>query len=139
MNGEVRTITSIYDIDPYAEDPDEARRHEVNNTNEPKLNVSWHRMMQFDDGGRINLRHYAINNISKGSASTVAMSQGSEYDVCVFYIHDRISGTLNVRELYTALTRAKKRVIVIGLPGELERIIRNPYVEPESTIANWLP
>lgn len=139
MNGEVRTVVSIYDVDPFAEDPDEARTHEVYSTADPKNNLSWHRMMQFDDGGRINLRHYEISNISKGSASTVAMAQGSEYPVCVFYIHDRISRTLTVRELYTALTRAKRRVIVIGQSGELERIIRTPYEAPESTVTNWLP
>jgi hypothetical protein len=139
MNGEVRTIVSIYDVDPHAETPEEARIHEVNCTSDPKNNTTWHRMMWFDDGGRINLRHYEISNISKGSASTVAMSQGSEYKVCVFYIHDRISSTLTVRELYTALTRAKRRVVVIGLPGELEQIIRNPFIQQESTIINWLP
>ena len=139
MNGEVRTVVSIYDVDPFAENAEQARTHEVSSTVAPKINASWHRMMQFDDGGRINLRHYQISNISKGSASTVAMAQGSEYPVCVFYIHDRISHTLTVRELYTALTRAKQRVVVIGQPGELERIIRQPYEQPESPVLNWLP
>ena len=136
MNGEVRTISSIYDVDP-TDDP--VAPVQMRCTDDPKRYPAWHRMIEFTDGGRVNLRHYDISNISKGNASSVSMAQGSEFNNVAFYIHDNISRTLTHRELYTAVTRAKRRVIIIGRLEELIRIILNRYESPESTIENWLP
>lgn len=138
MNGQLRKISHIYDIDPFA-DPAVARKTHVSSTESPKHNPNWHRMIEFTDGVRVNLRHYDIANISKGYALTDCSAQGSQFENVGFYIHDRFSQTLNVLELYMVLSRAMYRCIVVGTLAELARIIKTPYVRPPCTIVNWLP
>jgi hypothetical protein len=56
-----------------------------------------------------------INYIEHCFALTVHKSQGSEYPVVLIYIpKDKSSEFLNLNMLYTAITRAKTRVCIIG-------------------------
>lgn len=54
-------------------------------------------------------------------ALTVHKSQGAEYPVCVFICLDKQQFMLSRRLIYTAMTRAKQKLIVIGQHGALVR------------------
>ena len=152
MNGEIVTIKKIYDVDPGVEDTNlknevDIPKLSVNCTADEKKNKEWDRILYLDDDRQVNLTLYPLSSIDKGSAATVASCQGSEYPVSVFYIHDRFSHTLKKEELYTAVTRAKNRVIVICDIGtgddlkksDIAKIIANPYQHPEYVFSHWLP
>jgi hypothetical protein len=80
-------------------------------------------------------KHVAGSNGSKkprmihNYATTVHKSQGSEADTVIFVLDARDCAKIHKRNLlYTAITRAKKRCIVIGLEDNLIKMIRR---EPE--------
>jgi len=161
-NQEMKVIERIYDIFPFAQpsaanhDSDDDSSTELDETNIPieelrstsdrKKHLAWHRMIEFADGSRINLRHYSIKHIIKGNASTTAGAQGSERPCVIVYIHQDFTRTLTNRELYTALSRGK-RIIVICNRGAAEdlshsdiaKILSNKYREPRSYLVNYLP
>lgn len=147
MNGEVEQIVDIYDVEPIEREDEPPHRYSVSVTDAPKTYEHYHRMLKFASGKQLNLRFFSIGNLTKGSASTVAMSQGSEYDVCVLYIHENVSHTFSRREFYTAVTRAKSRVIIFtgwgdsGLleNSDIDKILSTEYVEPVCYVHNWLP
>jgi hypothetical protein len=146
MNGEIAKIVRIVDLDPNdAAENALNKAVEVQNTNAPKQVPFWHRVLVLDDERRVNLSHYPIGNIVKGTVSTTASVEGSEYEIIVVYIHDNFSDYLIRKEFYTAITRARRRVIVItdfdphtpGLP-EVTRIVGNNPEPPECVIGYWM-
>jgi hypothetical protein len=161
-NQEMKVIERIYDISPFAQtgtvaqtaddesstDLDECNipTVELRSTSDRKQHLSWHRMLEFADGSRINLRHYSIKHIIKGNASTTAGAQGSERPCVIVYIHQDFTRTFTNRELYTALSRGK-RIIVICDQGahadlshsDIAKILSNKYREPCSYLVNYLP
>jgi len=147
MNGEIQQIKHIFDVPPMlGEDEEEPEGVVVNSTDCPKPFPQWQRILIFESGKRLNMTHYNLSNITKGSASTIAAAEGSEYDIVVIYGHPNPSRTFNVREFYTAITRGKSRVILIfgrnnsgDLLHEVRNIINNPYQAPACTLHNWLP
>lgn len=134
------------EIDLEAEET-KPEKYDVVFLNDPKANETHDRMVKFTDGRKINLSHYPITSIDMGFASTVASSQGSEYDVAIFYVHEDFTKTLAREQFYTAITRAKKRVILIcdtecdgdGVIKEVRRIVENPYQHPPSVLKYLLP
>jgi len=146
MNGEISRIERIVDLDPNDE-PERAmaKAIDLQNTNAPKQVPAWHRILILDDERRVNLGHYPIGNIVKGTVSTTASVEGSEYEIIVVYIHDNFSDYLIRKEFYTAVTRARRRVILItdfdpdtpGLP-EVARIVNNNPEPPECVIGYWM-
>ena len=53
-------------------------------------------------------------------AITIHKSQGSEFNTVVIPVHETILYNINRNLLYTAITRAKKRVILVGTSTALE-------------------
>jgi exodeoxyribonuclease V alpha subunit len=60
-----------------------------------------------------------------GYANTTHKAQGSEYDTVVFVCHSSHRWMLTRRQVYTALSRAKKQLIIIGERSALDRASRN--------------
>lgn len=58
-------------------------------------------------------------------ATTIHSSQGGEFDTVFVVIHDRHSGMWDRTLLYTAVTRAKKKVVLIGMKSTIRNAIRN--------------
>lgn len=61
----------------------------------------------------------SVDSLSLGYAMSVHKSQGSEYDIVIFYVPTRevtnsATGFFNYKLSYTAITRAKKRLFVVG-------------------------
>jgi exodeoxyribonuclease V alpha subunit len=65
-----------------------------------------------DDGRVVTTRGVQNANLSLAFASTVHRSQGSEYAVVLLVYHASHEPLLDQRVLYTAITRAKQRVVL---------------------------
>lgn len=63
-----------------------------------------------------------------GYATTVHKAQGSEADVVILLCNPRVRFTYSMNLLYTALTRARFELLLIGDPSVLESGLRNPEV-----------
>lgn len=62
-----------------------------------------------------------LGMLTHAYAITIHKSQGSEYDTLILYAH----GVLNRSLLYTAISRARKRVILFGDSSSVERALRS--------------
>jgi exodeoxyribonuclease V alpha subunit len=60
-----------------------------------------------------------------GYACTTHKAQGSEYDTVVFVCHSSHKWMLTRRLVYTALSRAKQQLVIIGERSALDRASRN--------------
>lgn len=81
----------------------------------------------FEDGRECIYPRTEVSELSLAYAITIHKSQGSEFDVVVIPI---ISGTgliLTRNLLYTAVTRAKKMVVLVGEKKNLRRMVSNVY------------
>ena len=67
-------------------------------------------------------------------ASTVHKNQGREVDVVVLLLSKTFGRQLQRNLLYTAVTRAKKRVYIIGQHAALVRAIENDRVDERNTL-----
>jgi exodeoxyribonuclease V alpha subunit len=78
-----------------------------------------------DDAAERHLPPTAIHRWQPWWAMTIHKSQGSEFDTVLVSLTP--STRLISRELfYTAVTRAKRRVVVIGRPQDIRRAIESP-------------
>jgi RecD/TraA family predicted helicase len=62
-------------------------------------------------------------NIDMGYAFTTHKSQGSEYNYVILVLHDSHGIMLNREVLYTSVTRAKKRLFIIGTDDCIRKCI----------------
>lgn len=69
------------------------------------------------------------DNIEHAYAMTVHKSQGSEFEVIVIPILNLPPMMQSRNILYTALTRAKTAVVLVGAPQQIERMIQNNHTE----------
>ena len=60
-------------------------------------------------------------------AITIHKSQGSEFDVVIIPVIAGASSILTRNLLYTAVTRAKKMVVLVGTKKNLHMMISNNY------------
>jgi len=66
-------------------------------------------------------------------AVTIHRAQGQEYDYVIFPFHRKFSIQLQRNLLYTAVTRAKKKVFIFGEWSALRRAIQNDEVSQRNT------
>ncbi len=88
----------------------------------------------FEDGRECVYPRTEIYQLSLAYAITIHKSQGSEFDVVVIPV---ISGTgliLNRNLIYTAVTRAKQMVVLVGEKKNLKRMISNVYTVQRFTM-----
>lgn len=81
--------------------------------------------VQMDDDKRVVFEREHLGILQLAYAISVHKSQGSEYPVVVIPVHTSDSFMLFRQLLYTALTRAKERVWMVGERKALARAIRN--------------
>ena len=74
-----------------------------------------------------------IDEISLAYATSIHKSQGSEYPAVVIPLHTSHYMLLYRSILYTAVTRGKKLVFVVGSRKALAMAIRNVRVEKRNT------
>ena len=79
----------------------------------------------YDDDKNAWYSYQDIDQIEHAYAITVHKSQGSEFDVVILPITASAPMLLTRNLLYTAITRAKKLLIVIGSSSVIDRMIQN--------------
>ena len=79
----------------------------------------------YDDDKNAWYAYQDIDQIEHAYAITVHKSQGSEFDVVILPITASAPMLLTRNLLYTAITRAKKLLIVVGPANVVDRMIQN--------------
>ena len=79
----------------------------------------------YDDDKNVWYSYQDIDQIEHAYAITVHKSQGSEFDVVILPITGSAPMLLTRNLLYTAITRAKKLLIVISSSNIIDRMIQN--------------
>ena len=84
-------------------------------------------MIQFPDK-LVNYDMADLNELVLAYATTIHKAQGSEYPVVVMPLHTQHYMMLQRNLLYTGITRAKERVVIVGSKQAMEICIRNNQV-----------
>ena len=79
----------------------------------------------FDDGKVSGYEFSEFNEIELAYAITVHKSQGSEYPAVIIPIYKGPAMLMNRNLIYTAVTRAKKCVVLVGIPEVFYSMIQN--------------
>lgn len=84
-------------------------------------------LVWFDDGRECVYSKNDISQLVHAYAITVHKSQGSEFDIVIIPIIAGAKMILTRNLIYTAVTRAKEMVVLVGQKGYLKRMITNNY------------
>ena len=79
----------------------------------------------FDDGKASKYEFSEFNEIELAYAITVHKSQGSEYPAVIIPIYKGPAMLMNRNLIYTAITRAKRCVVLVGVPEAFYTMIQN--------------
>lgn len=91
--------------------------------------------VELPDGRRPTWDHRAgLRDIALAYALTVHKSQGSEYDTILLPITDSFNNMLNRNMLYTAISRARSKVILYGSKNALSVAVQKPARERRSQL-----
>ena len=84
--------------------------------------------VRFEDGRQVQYTPDIYNQLVLAYAITVHKSQGSEFDVVVLPITGGGPMIMTRNLLYTAITRAKKMVVMVGEENKIKRMVDNDYI-----------
>ena len=87
----------------------------------------------FDDNRLATYTTADLSDLQLAYAITIHKSQGSEFPVVVVPLVNGPPQIINKNLLYTAITRAKRAVVLVGSKAILGMMIRNNYVAARST------
>lgn len=90
--------------------------------------------VMFEDGRRCTYSRADVGELSLAYAITIHKSQGSEFDVVVIPVIAGTSMILTRNLIYTAVTRAKKMVVLVGEKKNLRRMVSNAYTVKRFTL-----
>jgi len=91
------------------------------------------------DGRPVEYRSGDLDELMLAYATTIHKSQGSEYPAVIVLLHRQHYMMLQRNLLYTAITRGKKLVLVIGAPWAVKQAIEtNTVRERRTTLAERL-
>ena len=79
----------------------------------------------FDDEKRVTYDFTQLEELELAYAITIHKSQGSEYPVVIIPIHNGPPMLMTRNLLYTAVTRAKKLVVLVGLEEKISAMVAN--------------
>lgn len=79
----------------------------------------------FDDQKVVCYEFSQLDELELAYAVTIHKSQGSEYPAVIIPIHSGPPMLLNRNLLYTAVTRAKKMVVIVGLEETTKKMVDN--------------
>lgn len=98
-----------------------------------------HVVVTFDDSKVVEYEFNQLDELELAYAVTIHKSQGSEYPVVILPIHSGPPMLLSRNLLYTAVTRAKKMVVCVGLVETLQRMVdNNREIERYSSLGRHL-
>lgn len=84
----------------------------------------------------VDLANGDLKDVTLSYAITIHKSQGGEYNETVIILTKSSAGMINRNLLYTAVTRAKKKVTIISQEGLLNMAIQTPAYVRNSTLSN---
>lgn len=79
----------------------------------------------FDDNKSVDYDYTQLDELELAYAITIHKSQGSEYPVVIIPIHSGPPMLMSRNLLYTAVTRAKQLVVIVGLQDTMKKMIEN--------------
>ena len=79
------------------------------------------------DGNLVNYQVKDLGNIKHGYIISIHKSQGSEFDLVVIPITHEYRRMLYRKLIYTGVTRAKKKLIIIGEPQAFIDSVHSNY------------
>ncbi|MCL2739915.1 MAG: AAA family ATPase [Oscillospiraceae bacterium] len=82
----------------------------------------------FDDKRKVTYNSTNITELDLAYAITVHKSQGSEYGEIIFPLFPTAPMLATRNLLYTAITRAKKMVVLVGRQSHLHTMVRNTHI-----------
>jgi exodeoxyribonuclease V alpha subunit len=91
-------------------------------------------VVKFEDGRICRYIKNDLNEITLSYAITIHKSQGSEFDVVIIPVLAGPPMLLTRNLLYTAVTRAKKMVVLIGTKQCVARMVHNNYTKIRYTM-----
>ena len=80
-------------------------------------------IVEFDDGKVANYKGY-LEQLIHAFAITIHKSQGSEFDTVIMVIPPGVPKLLTKNLLYTGMSRAKKKLIIITKENTIEQMIK---------------
>lgn len=96
-------------------------------------------VVTFEDQKVVEYEYNQLDELELAYAVTIHKSQGSEYPVVILPIHSGPPMLLSRNLLYTAVTRAKKMVVGVGLVETMQRMIdNNREIERYSSLGRHL-
>lgn len=87
----------------------------------------------FDDNRLATYTEHDLGDLQPAYAITIHKSQGSEFEVVVIPLVNGPPTIINKNLLYTAITRAKRAVVIVGSKKILAMMIHNNYVAARTT------
>ena len=90
--------------------------------------------VMFEDGRRAIYLKGDLQELMLSYAITIHKSQGSEFDVVVIPAIAGPSLILTRNLIYTAVTRAKQMVVIVGQKKNLRRMVSNAYTIKRFTL-----
>ena len=94
--------------------------------------------VEFEDGRLCTYPRTEISQLSLAYAITIHKSQGSEFDTVVIPVIAGAPMILTRNLIYTAVTRAKKMVVLVGEKKNLKRMVPNNYTVARFTLLKSL-
>lgn len=91
-------------------------------------------VVTFEDGRRCLYPRTEVSQLSLAYAITIHKSQGSEFDVVIIPSIAGPNMILTRNLIYTAVTRAKKMVVLVGEQKNLKRMVSNNYTVQRFTM-----
>lgn len=84
-------------------------------------------VVAFDDGKRVRYGQGDFDELTLAYAISVHKSQGSEFPVVIVAVTSGNYMILTRNLLYTAVTRAKNMVVLVGATENIEKMVKNNY------------
>ncbi len=81
--------------------------------------------VEFDEGRRVEYSFKQLEELELAYAITIHKSQGSEYPAVVIPVHTGPRMLMSRNLIYTAVTRAKRCVCLVGLPEMFQFMVDN--------------
>ena len=91
-------------------------------------------VVELEDGRVTTYTRGDLTNLVLAYAITVHKSQGCEFDIVVIPVTSGAYMILTRNLLYTAVTRAKKMVMLVGAHENIEKMVNNTYTKQRFTM-----
>jgi len=102
------------------------------------IDINTHEVIvEFEDGRIARYLKNDLGELTLSYAITIHKSQGSEFDVVIIPVVSGPPMLLTRNLLYTAVTRAKKMVVLIGTKQCIARMVHNNYTKVRYTMLKY--